>query len=88
MNANVHTPERLSGETFADYRERRQRSHAMNKEARDQGISGRQASRAEHRANQRRSGNARKHIGFADTYMASLAMKRAEALALKPQFRG
>lgn len=62
MQANVHTPERLAGETMENYRARRAASAAINRERASIGIGG-ENSRTSMRNAQRQSSAMRKIAG-------------------------
>ena len=62
MQANIHTPERLSGETMEQYRERRKKSAAANHRNTSIGFGG-ETSRNSLRNAQRKSGAMRKIAG-------------------------
>lgn len=81
---NIHTPQRLDGETFRDYRDRRKNSRFAAEALTLNGLAtGRSApsSRQQLRDAQRRNGTMGKRKRFADVFTAHLARKRAEAMS-------
>jgi hypothetical protein len=73
--SNIHIPQRLEGESFAAYRERRAESHAINKANRTIGQGG-ISSRKQYRDSMRSSGTMGKKTRAYVALCAAWAQKR------------
>jgi hypothetical protein len=81
---NIHTPERQPHESQAEYKERRLKSHAINKANRQIGQGG-VSSRKQFRDSLRSSGNMGKRIRASDALMAAWASKRVTKAKLRDE---
>lgn len=76
MPVNIHTPERLSGETQQQYRERRAASKAIARQTIGHGLNGGISSRRQLRDEMRRSGTMGKRTRAYAALMTHFASKR------------
>lgn len=83
MNANIHTPERINGESFGDYQERRKLSHLIAKQA-TRVHAGKETSRQSYRNVLRTNGSMKRHAGsFGRGLMNSITQRQQAAVQQK-----
>lgn len=83
MNANIHTPERINGESFVEYQERRKLSHKLVKQA-TRVRSGSETSRQSFRNALRTNGRMKLHAGsFGRGLMNSITQRQQAAVQQK-----
>jgi len=85
MQANIHTPQRLAGETMQDYRARRKDSRLANERIACKGLGGGETSRQRYRNSMRRSGAMGKRIRAYKALMAAWAVKRIQKPTLRDE---
>lgn len=81
--ANPYTPERLAGETFDQYRERRADGNARAQRVAGHGLSGGITSRQQFRDSMRKTGTMGKRTRAYKALMAAFASKRVTKPALR-----
>ena len=81
---NIHSPARLNGESFSDYKKRRAESHDIVSRLTLKGFSGDENSRKTLRNNLRKSGNMKKFAGlFGRGLVATQTRKNKLAIDLR-----